>query len=265
MSSTNTVSTSDWITALRESQQRIAALVDPMSDAEVESPSYATEWSIAQVMSHLGSGAEIFMLFLLAGIDEAPAPGIEVFQPIWADWNAKSPHDQAHDGLRADAGFVERLDAMSDDERESWQLEMFGGLQTLADLLRLRLGEHTVHTWDIAVMGDPGATLDPDAVPLLIDHMGQLVGRACKVPPEPVDVLFRTEAPSRSFRLQLSADGAALTSGDDGPAAEGEATVRLPAEALIRLFYGRLDPEHTPSVDVDGIDLATLRQMFPGV
>jgi hypothetical protein len=40
----------------------------------------------------------------------------------------------------------------------------------------------------------------------------------------------------------------------------------LPAEALIRLVYGRLDAAHTPpSVRVENIDLDALRRAFPGV
>jgi hypothetical protein len=43
------------------------------------------------------------------------------------------------------------------------------------------------------------------------------------------------------------------------------AAVRMPASALVRLAYGRLDPEHTPpTVETDEIDLDTLRRIFPG-
>jgi hypothetical protein len=41
----------------------------------------------------------------------------------------------------------------------------------------------------------------------------------------------------------------------------------LPAEALLRLVYGRLDPGHTPPVEVSGdaglLDRA--REVFPGL
>ena len=47
-----------------------------------------------------------------------------------------------------------------------------------------------------------------------------------------------------------------------GSAVDGEIT--LPAEALLRLFYGRLDPEHTPEYAAEGIDLDRLRPVFPG-
>jgi hypothetical protein len=40
----------------------------------------------------------------------------------------------------------------------------------------------------------------------------------------------------------------------------------LPAEAFVRLVYGRLDPDHTPaSVVTDGGLLSLLRAAFPGV
>ncbi len=39
--------------------------------------------------------------------------------------------------------------------------------------------------------------------------------------------------------------------------------LHLPAEALIRLVYGRLDPEHTPAIEGDA-DLDALRRTFPG-
>ncbi len=39
----------------------------------------------------------------------------------------------------------------------------------------------------------------------------------------------------------------------------------MPAEALLRLSYGRLDPEHTPAdVAADPADLDRLRKVFPG-
>jgi uncharacterized protein (TIGR03083 family) len=254
----------DWLAVLRESQQQLGAIVTPLSAAEVAGPSYASEWSIAQVLSHLGSGAEIFTLFLDAGLNGAQAPGFEAFQPIWDEWNAKSSADQARDGLSADAAFVERLTDLDDPQVEGWRLEMFGGEQRLADVIRLRLGEHAVHTWDVAVALDPAATVRADAVDLLIDNLHQLVSRAGKAPEEPIAIEVTTEEPARKFRLEADGTAISLTS-SDADSADADATLELPAEALIRLVYGRLDPGHTPEVAATGTDLDTLRQMFPGV
>jgi hypothetical protein len=45
---------------------------------------------------------------------------------------------------------------------------------------------------------------------------------------------------------------------------DGLPELRLPAEAFVRLVYGRLGPHHTPPVEADGVDLDELRQLFPG-
>jgi len=71
-----------WIQAFRSSHDRLAGLLSPLSPDAVKAPSYDDDWSIAQVASHLGSQAEIFGLFLEAGLASAAAPGGEVFGPI---------------------------------------------------------------------------------------------------------------------------------------------------------------------------------------
>ena len=38
----------------------------------------------------------------------------------------------------------------------------------------------------------------------------------------------------------------------------------MPAEAFVRLVYGRLDPAHTPPIKAHRADLDELRQLFPG-
>ena len=44
-----------------------------------------------------------------------------------------------------------------------------------------------------------------------------------------------------------------------------DGSVDLPAEAFLRLVYGRLDPDHTPAVAESGTrGLADLRAVFPG-
>jgi uncharacterized protein (TIGR03083 family) len=234
-----------------------------MTDAQVAASAYPTEWSVAQVMSHLGSGAEIFRAYLTAGLEGTPAPGAEVFEPVWAEWNDKSPPEQAHDGIRADARFVEFVDGFDEAQRETWRLEMFGGEQGLTDVLGFRLNEHALHTWDIAVALDPSATLLPEAAELVVTRLELVARYTGKPPSSPVEVEVTTDNPSGSFQLRATADGVSLTAMADGPIATG-ATLRLPAEALIRLVYGRLDAEHTPPLEIDGVDLDTLRQIFPG-
>jgi len=263
--SLETLGSDAWLAAVKSSHEKLAQNVAPLTDAQVAGPSYDTDWSIAQVLSHLGSGAEIFTLLLQAGLAGEPAPGIEAFKPVWDRWNAKTPHEQAHDGLRSDAAFLEQVEVLSEDQRRAWSLQFFGGDQALNDLLRLRLSEHALHTWDVAVMGDANATLAPDAVGLLIDTIDQLVSRTAKPPTNPLALHVTTDNPTRRFVLNTTGEKAELQAVDPAGSTAREPFLRLPAEALIRLVYGRLDPEHTPPLEATGIDLEVLRQVFPGV
>lgn len=252
----------ELLAELRRSHGRMVAALGGLSEEQVAGPSYADEWSIAQVASHLGSGAEIFAVFLDAGRRHAPAPGAEGFQPIWSRWNAKTAPEQGRDAVAADAKFIRAVDALTPDERAGWQLDMFGTATSLAGLLRMRLGEHAVHTWDIAVALDPAVTVPDAAAALIMHNLPGLAGRAGKPMPHPRPVYVMT--PHRTFVLEPTGDGVRLVpvSGEPG---EVSARLRLPAEAFVRLVYGRLDAEHTPaSVEAEGVDLADLRATFPG-
>jgi uncharacterized protein (TIGR03083 family) len=249
-----------WIEALRHSHERLQKVAGPLGPDQIEQKSYASEWSIAQVLSHLGSQAEIFGLFLDAGLSGQDPPGPEAFGPIWDTWNAKSPQDQAADALRADAAVTGRFEGLNGDQRRDLRLHLFGTDLDTAGLARMRLGEHAVHTWDIAVAVDPAATLAPDAVGLLIDSLGQTVARAGRSGGPERRVHVSTSSPVRHFTLETGEKVALVPSGYS----EGLPELALPAEALIRLVYGRLDPEHTPPVEAERVDLDDLRQVFPG-
>ena len=81
---------------------------------------------------------------------------------------------------------------------------------------------------------------------------------------EEISVEVRTTDPERAFHLDLGPGGVGLAPSSDDTAASAE--LRLPAEAFVRLVYGRLDAEHTPDdVSVEGVDLDLLRRTFPGI
>jgi uncharacterized protein (TIGR03083 family) len=232
----------------------------PLDLDQLQRTSYASEWSIAQVLSHIGSQAEIFGLFLDAGLSEHDPPGPDAFPPIWETWNAKSPQDQAADALRADETVTARFESLDDDQRKRLRLSLFGMDLDAAGLARMRLGEHAVHTWDVAVALDPAATLAPDAVGLLIDTLGQLAARAGKPGGIQRRLHVSTSSPVRHFTLETG-DKVTLVASEYS---EGLPELGLPAEAFIRLVYGRLDPAHTPPVESRRADLDELRQVFPG-
>ena len=249
-----------WLMAMRRSQEQLQALVEPLSVTQLVQPSYASEWSIAQVLSHLGAQAEIFPLYLNAGLTGDRAPGREAFEPIWATWNARSPEAQAADSLRGEKELMDRFEALTPDQREHLHLDLYGMELDATGLARMRLSEHAIHTWDVAVALDPAATVAPDAVELLVDTLGQLAARTGKPDGTGRTVGITATAPERHFALEIG-EKVALSPTDQN---DHRLQLRLPAEALLRLVYGRLDPAHTPPYEAEGIDIDQLRPIFPG-
>lgn len=247
-----------WLPAVRRSHDRMAALVGGLSDEQVTLRSYAEDWTIAQVASHLGSQAEIFDLFLTAGLTGGAAPGGDVFTPIWDRWNALPARRQVTDSVAANERFVSRLEGLSAGEQESFALSMFGTDLDLAGLAALRLGEHALHTWDIAVTLDPAATVPPGAVELLIDTLPGTAARAGRPVPAGEQVTVATTDPERTYTLALDPK-VTLT-----PGADGEPQLRLPAEAFLRLVAGRMDAGHTPAGVEESDRLDQVRAAFPG-
>ena len=160
--------------ALRASVARLREIVGPLDDSQLEQQAYPTEWRIAEVLSHLGSGAVIMRRRVseaLAGRQLA-----DDFAPsVWEEWNAKSPRQKADDALAADQALVEQFDGVSDSERAAFSTS-FGPLTVgFDDLVGLRLNEHTLHTWDIEVALEPAATLHREQTAVVIDRPSPVV------------------------------------------------------------------------------------------
>jgi uncharacterized protein (TIGR03083 family) len=252
-----------WIATLHRSHDRLAGLVAPMTPGQLREQSYCTDWSVAQVLSHLGSGAELALMGLPAALGQAGPISRDAFGPVWDKWNAKTPDDQAADGLALDEQHVATLEQLTDDQLASMKTEFFGRQLDAVGIIRLRLGEHALHTWDVAVTADPAATVSADAAALLVDNVpGFLAPRLGKALAEPFSVRITTFSPDRDYLLS-SAESVSMTdwTGDDAAVPQ----VRMPAESLLRLAYGRLDPAHTPAdVSGDPAVLDKLRAIFPG-
>jgi uncharacterized protein (TIGR03083 family) len=253
---------SRWVSALRRSHDRVAAVAAALDAPGLRGPSYDSEWTMAQVFSHLGSQAEIFGLLLDAGLSGGDAPGQDAFPAIWDAWNARSPEDQAADSVALNEKFVSRLEGLDAALLDSFTLAAFGMQLDAPMFLGMRLSEHAVHAWDLAVALDPSATIDPVAVELLVDRLPDMAARVGKPTVEPRTLRVSTTDPERGFALVT--DGVALEPWSERPA---DGTLELSAEELIRLVYGRLDPDHAASarLDAPGSSLDDLRVVFPGV
>jgi uncharacterized protein (TIGR03083 family) len=251
-----------WIRALRASHDRLTSIVNPLDSGQLRARSYDSQWSIADVLSHLGSGAEIFLLNLNAGLAAGDPPPQADYQAIWDVWNELSPDEQSARGVAVNGSLVARVESLTEEERAGFRVTMFGMTMDLAGLLRMRLSEHAVHTWDVAVALDPSARVAPDAVRLLIDGMGNMMPWMGKKAANPQVIAVTTIDPERAFTLDTG--GVTLTAGAADASPSG--TLDLPAETLLRLVYGRVDESAAASGEVraSNVDLAALRAVFPG-
>jgi uncharacterized protein (TIGR03083 family) len=245
--------------ALGSSVEHLHSVVKPLSDAQLDEPAYPAEWTIADVLSHIGSGAVIMQRRLDDIVEDNSTPD-DFAAGVWEIWNAKVARTKAADALVADRGLLERVESLSDEARSMFRFSM-GPLELPFDgFVGMRLNEHALHTWDIEVTINPTATVPTESVAHIVDNL-ELIARFTARPPGGSQAItVRTDQPRRAFSIELSPDGVTLGAGDQSR----QPDLELPAEAFVRLIYGRLDPAHTPSTVRDSGALEDLREVFPG-
>ncbi len=252
------------IAALRTVHADLAALVPTLTEEQLQGPSGASDWSVAQVLSHLGSGAEIGLAGYRAALDGRDAPGQDFNSGVWERWDAMDPTEQAEAFLEADAQLVDAVEALTPEQREGLQVKL-GFLPSplpLASVLGMRLNEAALHAWDAKVGLDPAATVDAGAAEVVLDHfsdgLGFLLG-------------FTGKADALAGPAVVGLAGSALSIVIDesvavATGATPTATFEGAPEAAVRLIGGRLGTAYTPvGLEITGdVTLDDLRNVFPG-
>jgi uncharacterized protein (TIGR03083 family) len=247
------------IEALQESVNHLREITEGLDESQLVASAHPTEWTVADVLSHLGSAAVISKRRLDDGVEGREMPA-EFPQSVWDVWNLKTPHAQATDSLLADAALEERIGEVTPEQRDVFTWSLGPVTLDFNGFVNMRLGEHALHTWDIEEAFDKDATLQRDAVPIIIDNLDLVVRFTAKTTGSGERLLIRTTEPQREFALTLGTDGVTLEPAE----ATDSHDIELPAEAFIRLVYGRLDPQHTPA-SVNSEHLEKLRTVFPGM
>lgn len=257
----------ETIKALRSGHEDLATLVRGFTADDLARPSGASKWDVSQVLSHLGSGAEINLAALEGALDGTGNPGGDFNQGVWARWDAMSREERAEGFLTADETLIRRYEGLDERTRESLRVDL-GFLPEPVDVAttgRMRLNEFAHHTWDVKVAFDPEATLAPYATPLLFEQAAQFIGflsKAAELDGRPVTIAVNTTSPERSLGLEVDETVSLVeTPGDP------DAVLTGPAEWVLRLLAGRHEPEHTPAtvkLTGDTITLDDLRRVFPG-
>jgi uncharacterized protein (TIGR03083 family) len=257
------------IAALRAEHEQLLRVAPAMSAAQLTGPSGAADWTVADVLSHLGSGAEITLADVRAARGEGEPPGPGFNQGVWDRWNAMRPEEQAARSLEANADLVAALEGFTAQQQESVRLKV-GFLPQplpLASFAGLRLHEAVHHGWDVRVGADPSATVGDDSARVLADHLTGGLSFLLGFIAQP-DVLTEPAVVSiEGTPLSLVvADRAELTPAGTEAGTEATAVFGGPVESVIRLIAGRLTEEHTPpGVTVTGnVSLDDLRRVFPG-
>lgn len=243
--------------ALHSSVARLAALVRPLDDSAIVQQAYPTEWTIADVLSHLGSGAVIVRRSVddtLAGTTKPE----DFKQGVWDEWNAKSPRAKVDDALAADAAMMARLDAVGPEDRDRFTSSL-GPFELDWDaFVGLRLNEHLLHEWDVAVTLDPAAVLAADGTVLVVDALDLIGCFAAKPRGEPGTTTIATTDPERWFTVTVTADSVAFTSGDRA----GPPDVSMPAESLVRLPHLLRAAAEGPRQVADMVNVSSVAGRF---
>jgi uncharacterized protein (TIGR03083 family) len=254
------------IAALRSGFDDLAGRVSGLTDQQLAGPTGADEWDVSQVLSHLGSGAEIAQNTLQVSLEGKPNPGLEFNKPIWARYDAASPRERLGWFLAANEALTQSFESLSEETRQSLKIDM-GFLPFPIDVATAgsyRLNEVALHSWDVRVGFDPAATVAPEATPHLLGLAANLAGFLGK--PDALDgtsavIAVTTSDPGQSFTLRLG-EKVSVTAGAPDQA---DGALTLPAEAWVRLLTGRLKPQYAPEgISATGAaSLDLLRRVFP--
>jgi uncharacterized protein (TIGR03083 family) len=253
----------DYVNVARASYERLVGLVQRLDFDKLTSPSYDSEWSIGQVLSHLGSQAQIFELLVTAHQAGDAAPGSDVFREIWADWDSRDPLAWRADCLAVNDKALQRFESMTDFEMSTFRVELFRMDLDFIGLMSMRINELATHTWDVDVALNQSATILPAAVGIIADGLPALAGRIGKAQSESYRVRVQAVEPNRDVVISVG-ESVSIDPVTQGDVHDG--VIEMPAEAYVRLVFGRLDPAHTPPVTQSGSrGLDDLRKVFVGL
>jgi uncharacterized protein (TIGR03083 family) len=260
-------------TALRREYAVLNRVLAALRLERWSGPSICAEWPLQKVVSHLGEEAEIGLAVLKQHLEGASPLGRQRRQTIWDHFDSLAPeplYAAFRDRHEAYLAYLEALPA----DKQRQRVRYFAGEAPVGEYLQYRLNELALHSWDIRAALDPTARLLPDTTRT---HLSYVLDTVDTVEQEvPADArarlagttytFFLTGVVQREVGLAVGTDKLAVAD----PAAGGAvATLRLSAEAFIRLCAGRL---RLPAAEAAGEITAVgdrgaivgLNALFPG-
>src|SRR5215204_5820023 len=258
------------LSAVKREFQTLVQDVESHPASYVEQDSFCADWKNYQVISHLGSGAEIFLRSLESALDGKEALSPEGRQAIWGYFDSLAPQDVYPQFKDRTEKLIAYLDALPESKHNAI-IPTFAGDLPLPKALLTRLNEMSLHVWDVRVKSDPALKLDDKAASLLLpmvverlpnrakrDGLDELHGRA---------IGFDISGPApHQFTLNPGSEKASV---EDGLPTQPLFTVKMPAEAFERMVAGREPIDKavtagTAQVSGDTGSMGSLSKIFPG-
>src|SRR3954464_2172265 len=232
------------ITALRSEHDALARLVPTLTDDQLAATSGAEEWTVAQALSHLGSGAEIGRVPIARAAGEKTVAA-EDNQAVWARWDASAPRAQAEGFLEHNGRWLDTVEALTPEQRTSLHVDL-GFLPEPVPLLTalgMRLSEVANHSWDVRVAFDPDAGVDAGSAEVLVDLLTGPLGFMLGFLAKPAELAAPVSVAVPGGGLVID-DAVTVADHLEAPSA----TFTGSPEAFVRLVSGRLKAPYDQGV-----------------
>jgi uncharacterized protein (TIGR03083 family) len=258
------------VDAVRDEFETLDRYLGALAPERWRGPTACSEWNLTKLVSHLGSGAVLLLRMVRSGLEGAPPQTPEERQQVWGHFDSLEPEPLYREFQQANVDVLTYLDQLPAEQREK-RIPSFLGEVPVAVLLRARLAELSLHSWDVRVTLDPTARLLFESVGPLVDQtLGWMARRSnADARSHLAGTVFELDLEGRNRRrvaLVVNQDG--LSVADPGQAAP-KATLWLTGEAFVRLASGRFPLEAAErngelAVDGDRQTALQLNALFPG-
>jgi uncharacterized protein (TIGR03083 family) len=238
-------------------------------DAAWTAPTMCQGWAAKDVVGHVAQAIWFFNAVIHATFDGQPAPsGEHAHMQAAIDQLLAQPRDTVLTALaERNEAFAEYLDSL-DVAAMPTPIDLGFMVLPIWQIALVRLNEIILHRWDTRAAQRPGLPVDSDGVPLALDMS---LGGA---------QIMATHGEKRdgTWQLDLTGPGGGpvtlrvqgeTVTAQRVPAAAPDVRLGLPSEALLRLFWGRLDlpaalASGQVSLDGDRAKALALQRLFPG-
>jgi uncharacterized protein (TIGR03083 family) len=241
---------------IRGQLARLAGELRRLDAAGWDAPSACTGWSVKDVAAHMAESNDRFYQVISAALRGEVAPEFTAPQRAerQAAVEAGSTDVIVEQLVGRGAACFDMLEGATAEELARGVTVPAGQL-SLAQVAPQRLSECTLHSWDIRVAREPGATLDADAVPLLLDGAIASAGRlGSRGAPSARNATYAVDVTgSGGGPVGVVVEQRAVRASRGAPA-RPDATLRLSGEAFVRLVWGRLDLRRTVEADTEVVE-----------